>query len=324
MTYNNNTDHSSLILKRGSKLFKLAVFAQVLAISFGSMASAANLLTNTATAKGTAPGGVTDAVVAPNSTINITVTPKTPSYSVIKTAASNITTNGTGGVTDYAGDTILYTIKVKNTGNVSISNVVVTDPGPSFGGTIHTAAYAIPAPTGDAGVAGKLEVGEEWTYNITYTLSTADVNNAAAGPALTKDKAINTVSVTAKDPQAVAVSPTGSTLSATQPIPSNPLLTVAKNATVSTDGGASFSAVTGSTVLAAGNIVKYSFLVTNTGNVTMTNVSASEIPSGFNGTGGIAAIVISPSSVATLLPGANTTFNAANYTVTQADIDTLQ
>ena len=130
--------------------------------------------------------------------------------------------------------------------------------------------------------------------------------NAAAG---VTNGVSNTVSVTAKDPQAVTVNPTagGSTLTATETINSVPSLTIAK--TANTAGP-----------LVVGQIVTYSYLVTNTGNVTITGVGITE--TAFNGTGGIAAVVPS-GGLSTLAPGANTTFTAT-YTVTQADIDGLQ
>ncbi|PRI12498.1 hypothetical protein B4915_00865, partial [Leucobacter massiliensis] len=68
-------------------------------------------------------------------------------------------------------------------------------------------------------------------------------------------------------------------------------------------------------VTAAGDVITYSFLVTNTGNVTLTDVVPVE--GEFSGTGELGAF--DPES-ATLAPGENATFTA-KYTVTQADVD---
>ena len=67
-------------------------------------------------------------------------------------------------------------------------------------------------------------------------------------------------------------------------------------------------------------MINYTYLVTNTGNVTISGVDVNE--TAFNGTG---TPVPNPTTVGstTLAPGGTVTFTAS-YTVTQADIDTLQ
>ena len=64
-----------------------------------------------------------------------------------------------------------------------------------------------------------------------------------------------------------------------------------------------------------GEVVTYTYVVTNTGNVTLTAVSVSDVHSGAGTLG-----AITPASVASLAVGASVTFTA-DYTVTQADID---
>lgn len=58
-----------------------------------------------------------------------------------------------------------------------------------------------------------------------------------------------------------------------------------------------------------GDVISYSYLVTNTGNVRLHNVTVTDDKA-----------TVSPVSVATLAPGASTTFTAS-YTITQADLD---
>jgi uncharacterized repeat protein (TIGR01451 family) len=283
----------------------MAVVISLLSLFAVSAASAGNL-SNTAKAIGTAPSGVAGAVQSATSTIAVPVVTKNPAYTVVKTISSQTTSNGASSSQVDGGDIITYSYVVKNTGNVSINNVVVTDPGVSFNGGAANALTSGPTlASGDAVNAGILDVGETWTYTASYTLTQANVN-AAAG---VTNGVSNTVSVTAKDPQAVTVNPTagGSTLTATETINSVPSLTIAK--TANTAGP-----------LVVGQIVTYSYLVTNTGNVTITGVGITE--TAFNGTGGIAAVVPG-GGAGTLAPGANTTFTAT-YTVTQADIDGLQ
>ena len=68
-------------------------------------------------------------------------------------------------------------------------------------------------------------------------------------------------------------------------------------------------------VRAAGTLVTYTYLVTNTGNVTLHNVSVDE--TAFTGTGTLSPI---RGGATTLAPGASTTFTAT-YRATQADVN---
>ncbi|PJI54116.1 hypothetical protein CTI14_19495 [Methylobacterium radiotolerans] len=68
---------------------------------------------------------------------------------------------------------------------------------------------------------------------------------------------------------------------------------------------------------AAGQTITYSFLLTNTGNVTMTDVGVDEVS--FSGTG-TAPVITCPAAAASLAPGASVTCTAP-YVVTQADVD---
>ena len=69
------------------------------------------------------------------------------------------------------------------------------------------------------------------------------------------------------------------------------------------------------TVTAAGDTVDYSFVVTNTGNVTVTGITVTDT---FTAPAGPELTVTCPDT--TLAPAASTTCTAS-YTVTQADVD---
>ena len=69
--------------------------------------------------------------------------------------------------------------------------------------------------------------------------------------------------------------------------------------------------------LVVGETVTYSFLVTNTGNVTLTDVTVNE--GKFTGSGQLSSVTC-PEGAASLAPGADITCTAT-YTVTQADVD---
>jgi len=68
---------------------------------------------------------------------------------------------------------------------------------------------------------------------------------------------------------------------------------------------------------AVGQAITYSFVVTNTGNLTLTDIVVNE--TGFTGTGTLSAVVC-PAGAASLAPGAQVTCTAT-YTVTQADLN---
>jgi uncharacterized repeat protein (TIGR01451 family) len=69
------------------------------------------------------------------------------------------------------------------------------------------------------------------------------------------------------------------------------------------------SSATYSTV---GDVITYTFTVENTGNVTLSDISISDALPGLS--------AISPATIATLAPGATTSFTAT-YTITQIDLD---
>ena len=87
-------------------------------------------------------------------------------------------------------------------------------------------------------------------------------------------------------------------------VPGAPALTVAKTADRTE-------------ITAAGEVITYSFRVTNTGNVTIADVTVDEVS--FSGTGA-APVATCPAAAASLEPGAQVTCTAA-YEVTRADID---
>ncbi|MFP7697355.1 hypothetical protein, partial [Trueperella sp. LYQ143] len=132
-----------------------------------------------------------------------------------------------------AGDLITYTFKVVNTGNVTISNVAVQDP--LEGINIQERADVILGP------------GEETTFDAIYVVKQKDVD---AG------KLDNQATAHGKSPANTDVSAQSNTVS----IPSEhkPGLSLVKSADKS--------------VLVAGETITYSFEVTNTGNVTVSDV----------------------------------------------------
>jgi large repetitive protein len=130
---------------------------------------------NTATAVGTYGGSQTS---SPPVTVNVALKPAISSMQVTKTASPNTNLS--------AGQVVTYTYTVKNTGNVTILNVSLTD--------VHNAIGAAPVPgseviTGDApplndssdatisnGVWSSLAPGDTITFTATYTVQQSDVD----------------------------------------------------------------------------------------------------------------------------------------------------
>ncbi|WP_158277250.1 DUF7507 domain-containing protein [Serinibacter arcticus] len=183
------------------------------------------------------------------------------------------------------GQEVTYSFVVTNTGNVTLTDVVVNET--AFDGTGEL------GPLTPASVA-TLAPAESTTFTATYTLTQADVDRGST---------TNTATATGTPPVGPPVEAPPSTVE----IPSlpSPALTVVK----SVDPADEASYV-------VGQEVTYSFVVTNTGNVTLADVVVNE--TAFDGTGELGPLT--PASVATLAPAASTTFTAT-YTLTQADVD---
>ena len=77
-------------------------------------------------------------------------------------------------VVDAAGDVIHYTITVANTGNTTLTGVVVTDPNADAGSIVRGADVV-----GDND--GLLEVGETWGYTATHTVTQAEIDSNGGG-----------------------------------------------------------------------------------------------------------------------------------------------
>ena len=206
---------------------------------------AAGKVVNTATAKATPPGTITPPTATSPQVETPTEATPVASFTLAK-HASVADTNG-NTVTGDAGDTITYTFDVTNTGTVALTNVVVSDP--KLPGLVCT------VPT--------LAVGATQTCaasNNTYVITAADV---AAG------KVVNTATATSTPPGTIP--PTATTGTVTTPTVVSPIagFTLRKSASVADTNG---DTVSGD----AGDVITYSFEVTNTGTVALTNVVVSD------------------------------------------------
>lgn len=216
------------------------------------------------------------------------------------------------GLTD-AGDTIVYSYTVNNTGNVPIQNVTITDPGPSFNGNAGTGSLSAFTPA-----SATIPLGGSQVFTATYTLSQQDVDNSAG----IINGVSNTASSTGQSVGGVTASSNNSTAQTT--ITGGPNITVTKTASDDTN-------------VPAGVTVTYTYTVTNTGNQTVSNINLTDAHGGSGpmptpsneiltidvGATGDSTDAAVNGSWDSLAPGDQITFKA-NYTVTQSDVDTLQ
>ncbi len=230
----------------------------------------AGVVNNTATATGTPPTG--PAVTGTDSTT--TPVAPTPGIGLDKAAGEIVDANDSGRVD--AGDTITYSFAVENTGTVTLDPVTVSDP--MLGAVTCPAGPLAPGATVDCDAA-------------LYTLTQADLDAGVVN---------NTASATGTPPTGPAVTDTDST---TTPVTRAPSITLDKQAGPLVDAN-------GSGRPDPGDTIAYTFVVLNTGNVTLDPVMVTDQLLG--------GIVTCP--VNTLAPGETVTCGPVTYTVTQADV----
>ncbi len=246
---------------------------------------------NQATAEGTAPDATVVSDLSDESSVleddpTIIELCQNPVIAIVKTGVFNDENQNECSDLD---ETISYTFTVTNEGNVSLSNVSVTDP------MIAT----INGPTGDTDGDGELDVTETWTYTGTYAITQADID---AG------EVINQATAEGTAPDATVVSDLSDESSVLEDDPTiielcqNPVIALIKTGVVDDTNGNGCADV--------GETIAYSFTVFNLGNVTLSNITVTDPLVTVNG------------GPITLAPGASdgTSFTAT-YTITQADID---
>ena len=178
-----------------------------------------------------------------------------------------------------AGVPVTYTYTVTNPGNVTLHSVTVTDPMPGL------SAITCPNTTLAPGAPAII-------CTATYTTTQADIDRGS----------INNTGT------AAGISPTGAgvqdTSAVTIPGAQDPAITLVKS-------------VDASTFSTAGTLLVYSYLVTNTGNVTLSSIGVTDpMP-------GLSTISCPFTALETLLPGGSETCTAT-YTITQANVDAGQ
>jgi len=249
-------------------------------------------VTNQATAHANTPTGgtVTDlsdpTTPGPgNDGVTTTTLTQQPAIGLVKTAAAPVDTNA-NGVID-AGDKVNYTFAVTNLGNTTLNAISVTDP--KVSGITCVATSLAPGQT--TSCAGN-----------SYTLLQADIdagqvqNQATVSGTPPTGPAVTDLS----DPTTAGAANNNKTIVT---LTASPQIGLVKAAGAVADANSSG-------VLDAGDTITYTFIVSNTGNMTLHGIAVTDTK-------------VSPIScpATTLLPGQSTTCTAPAYSITQTDID---
>ena len=213
--------------------------------------------------------------------IAVTSNESSAAVSASQTPVITLLKTATPTTVSQAGQSVSYQFLATNTGNITVSGLTIADTLTAPAGPALT--IACPATT--------LLPGTATTCTATYLVTQADIDHGqidntavadavgAGGQPLTSAPSTAVVSVTA-----------------------TPSLSLVKTASPNT-------------ISAAGSTVAYSFVVTNSGNVTLAGISVSDT---FSAPAGPAPAVTCPGG--SLAPGATTTCTSS-YPATQADID---
>ena len=180
-----------------------------------------------------------------------------------------------------------YVIEVENTGNATLTNIVVTDQ--LSNGTTLT----LIGPVGDAGTIGALDVGENWLYTAVYDVSQADID---AGIDLTNTFTIDTAELDPQADSAVTIISTAPDLEVTKTVD---LASVSAPATLN-----------------------YVISIENTGNVSLSNVTTVDtLPDST-----IATLVgpLADTGVAGVIDVGETWEYTTTFLISQSDIDDAQ
>uniref|UniRef100_UPI0028747B1C DUF7507 domain-containing protein n=1 Tax=Aequorivita marina TaxID=3073654 RepID=UPI0028747B1C len=183
-------------------------------------------------------------------------------------------------------ETILYTFSVKNTGNVTLSNITVTDP------MVNVVGGPIDLGAGDEDVS---------TFTALYTVTQDDVD---AG--LIENQAFTE-----------GISPNGTLVSDESDnanyLDDNPTVTdLCQNPSIGLEKSGVFNDDNDNGASDIGETISYSFAVTNTGDVTLYNITIEDLLPGIEMSGG---------PIEVLLPGeTDSTTITGTYTITDGDI----
>ncbi|MGS2724963.1 beta strand repeat-containing protein, partial [Psychroserpens sp. BH13MA-6] len=286
----------------------------------------AGVVTNQATASGNDPAGnsITDDSDDPSDPTSDddptdTVIPQNPSMSLTKTSNLDLGADGVVSV----GDVITYTYTISNTGDVTLFDLSVTEDAADFTGTgtLPTPVYVSGGADldGDADLEDLAVGAGTIVYTATYAITQADIDAGVVTNQATangNDPAGNSITDDSDDPS----DPTSDDDPTDTVIPQNPSMSLTKtsNLDLGADG-----------VVSVGDIITYTYTISNTGDATLFDVTVSEDAADFTGTGTLpipvyvsgGADLDGDADLEDLAVGAGTIVYTATYAITQADID---
>jgi uncharacterized repeat protein (TIGR01451 family) len=202
----------------------------------------------------------------------------------------SLTKTVTGGSPyDTVGDLISYDIVAKNTGEIPLTNVSVTDPGADAGSIdCNGVAPALGNPIANIPVLGSV------TCTATHTVTQADLDLGSYRNCA----------------QASAAQQVNAEACANSTGTQRPAIQLEKDVASVTPAGP----------IALGSVVHYDLVITNTGNVTLTNVTLTDPGADLGTIDCNGASVGTGLPLPSLAPGASKSC-VANHTITQADVD---
>ena len=254
-----------------------------------------NQVDNLATATGQDPNGddVTD-----DDPADLTITPQASLLLAKDGAYEDVGSDGLN-----PGDKLNYTFKVTNDGEVTITNVMISETSFDLPGPI---TITPPADT-------DLSPGEMQTWTGTYTLTQTDVD------AIFLDNQVdNLATATGQDPNGDDVSDDDPADIRLQPVA---LIEIVKSVVDTDNNGHDWNDINGNDLPDAGETIDYNFKVTNTGNVTLSDVVVTDDMATVANNGALSDDA--GDGVGTLKPG-DMEIATGQYILTQADINNGQ
>ncbi len=210
------------------------------------------------------------------------------------------------GAIDSAGEVIKYILAVSNGGNVTLSDIAVVDP--MIAASMDKDGNGVidyqDADSGDTNADGILSVGETWLFSGQYTVTQSDIN--ARGNYDGPDPDSISDNVLRNFAGATSLSTDGQQITRDTFVDTRityaPSLSIDKVFLNVTEGNGNGLAD------AEGDVLNYRVVVTNNGNVTLTDVTVTDPLTGQNISG------------VTLAPGASEEY-LTSYTLKQSDLD---
>ena len=172
------------------------------------------------------------------------------------------------------GDTIVYTITITNTGNVNLQNLTISDTLTDFNSQSLTLSSTPTFISGTNATASTINLGGVAVFRAEFTITqqavdAGGVDNVAivsaesiVGSTVTSDTSDDPSTLELNDPTSVSITAT-------------PSISVSKAASLDDPDNNGID---------LGDTINYTIVVTNTGDLTLSNISVSDLLSDGNGT----------------------------------------